>query len=94
MTEAQTIENTKLDSRGAGTQTRARAGTRTPDGTRRHLGAEIDGTVLKFDLFRDADTILGNARGAICLIENHVAALHRHGEWIRASRARSRKHPK
>ena len=94
MTAGQTIENTKLDSPGCWTQTRARAGTRTSDRTRRHLGAEIDGTVLKFDLFCDADTILGDARGAICLIENHVAALHRHGEWIRASRARSRKHPK
>src|ERR1035438_2166725 len=49
------------------------------------------GLVLEFDLLGDGDAVLGDARGAIALVENDVAALgaerhaHRIGEDVDAT---------
>src|SRR6185295_11881802 len=48
-----------------------------------HLGAHVLELVLELDLLGDGDAVLGDARGAIALVEDDVAALgakrHFHG---------------
>jgi hypothetical protein len=44
--------------------------------TRTHeLGAEVDGAVLELNLFGHAHTVLGDARRAVGLVQDHIASL-------------------
>jgi len=45
-----------------------------------HLGAHVLELVGQFDFLRDGDTILGDPRRAVALVQDHVAALGAKGD--------------